>query len=73
MSNNVYRKTTGVVFLAITILHSFRLLYGWEAVIGLRLDEVGGWTVPLWLSWFAVVFAGWLAWSGLRNRFVGAD
>lgn len=60
MSNNAYHKTTGVVFAAITVLHAFRLLYGWEAVIG-------DWTVPFWLSWFAVVFAGWLAWSGLRK------
>lgn len=60
MSNNAYRKTTGVVFAAITVLHTLRLFYGWEAVIG-------GWTVPFWLSWFAVVFAAWIAWSGLRK------
>jgi len=28
---------------------------------------IGGWAVPFWFSWFAVFFAGWLAWSGLRK------
>lgn len=60
MNNNTYRKTTGLVFAAITIIHALRLFYGWEAFIG-------GWTMPFWLSWFAVFFAGWLALSGLRK------
>ncbi|OGN03550.1 MAG: hypothetical protein A3A98_02285 [Candidatus Staskawiczbacteria bacterium RIFCSPLOWO2_01_FULL_40_39] len=60
MLNNTYRKITGVVFLAITALHALRLIYGWEAMIG-------GWAVPIWLSWFAIIFAGWLAWSGLKK------
>lgn len=60
MTNNTYRKTTGTVFAVIAVLHALRLLYGWEAMIG-------DWTVPMWLSWFAVAFAGWLAYSGLRK------
>ena len=60
MSNNSYRKTTGVVFAVIAVVHALRLFYGWEAVIG-------GWAVPFWFSWLAVFFAGWLAWSGFRK------
>jgi hypothetical protein len=60
MSNNVYQKITGSVFAIIIVLHILRLFYGWEAVIG-------GWTVPFWISWFAIFLAGWLAWSGLRK------
>lgn len=60
MTNNTYCKTTGTVFAVIAVLHALRLLYGWEAMIG-------GWSVPMWLSVAAVVFAGWLAWSGLKK------
>ena len=60
MSNNKYRKVTGTVFAVIAVMHAFRLLYGWETMMG-------GWAVPMSLSWFGVAFAGWLAWSGLKK------
>ena len=60
MNNNTYRKTAGTVFTVIAVLHALRILYGWEAMIG-------GWSVPMWLSWASIVFAGWLSWSGLKK------
>lgn len=50
-----------VIFLLIAVLHALRLYLGWGAVIG-------GWDVPRWLSWLAVVFAGYLSWQGFAQR-----
>jgi hypothetical protein len=54
-----YGLVTGVLFAALTVVHVLRLVYGWESVIG-------GWTVPLWVSWIAMVVAALLAWQGFR-------
>ena len=52
-----YLLVTGLVFGAVTLLHILRLAYAWPA-------QIGGWTVPLELSWFGVVVAGALcAWA----------
>ena len=60
MTNHTYRKTAGTVFAVVAVFHAIRLLYGWEAVIG-------GLMMPMWVSWFGVIFAGWLVWSGLKK------
>ena len=59
MNNKSYLSVTGVVFLLIAVLHVLRIVYGWEAVIG-------GWEVPIWLSWVALVVSGYLAWTAKR-------
>lgn len=59
-----YSLISGIIFLAIALLHAARIVYSWDAVIG-------GWTVPLWLSWVALVISGYLAYQGLisnKNR-----
>ena len=56
-----YFLVTGVIFLAIAVLHALRLVYGWEAVIG-------GWAVPMWFSWLGVVITLFLAFQGFRLR-----
>ncbi len=53
--------TTALIFLAIAVLHGLRLYLGWEGVLG-------GWEVPRWLSWGAVVMAAYLAWQGFAHR-----
>ena len=57
MSKNTYLKTVGLIFLIIAALHVLRLLLGWEGVIG-------GWELPTWISWAAIVVAGWLSGPG---------
>ncbi|MDO8521452.1 MAG: hypothetical protein Q7S52_05020 [bacterium] len=57
MNHKSYVVFTSVIFLVITLLHAARLFLGWGA-------EIGGWAVPLWLSWVAVPFFGFLAYSG---------
>ena len=52
-----YLLITGLVFGAVTLLHILRLAYAWPA-------QIGGWTVPLELSWIGAVVAGALcAWA----------
>ena len=59
MSNRTYFKTTGLIFLVIAVLHLFRVVYGWEAVIN-------GYTLPMWISWVAILVAGFLAFRGYK-------
>lgn len=59
MTNKNYLSVTGIIFLIIAVLHALRIAYGWHA-------EIGGWTVPMWLSWVALVVSGYLAWSARR-------
>jgi len=40
--------------LLVCALHVLRIFLGWPAVIG-------GWTVPMWLSWIGLVVAGGLS------------
>jgi D-alanyl-D-alanine carboxypeptidase len=52
-----YLWISGLIFGAVTLLHILRLAYGWQA-------QIGGWTVPLELSWLGVIVAGGLcAWA----------
>lgn len=60
MNNNTYRKVAGTVFAVVAVMHVLRLVSGWEVVFG-------SWSVPVWGSLVGVVFAGWLAWTGLKK------
>jgi hypothetical protein len=59
MDNKTYYKTASVVFLLIAIFHFLRVIYDWEAVIG-------GYVIPIWFSWFAVILAGYLSARGFH-------
>ena len=59
MSRKAYFAATGIIFLVIAILHLLRIISGWS-------PSVEGWTVPMWLSWIALVVTGWLGFEGLR-------
>ena len=60
MSQRAYVGISGVIFGIIALLHLLRIVYGWEAVIG-------GWAVPLWLSWIALFISGAFAISAWRQ------
>lgn len=51
---------SGLLFAVIGVLHLLRLAYGWEAAIG-------GFDVPMWASWVAVVASGLLAYGNLKH------
>lgn len=59
MKQKTFLLTAGAIFAAIAMLHLLRLLLGWEAIIG-------GWPVPTWISWIALLIAGYLAITGMR-------
>ena len=56
MKQKTFVGIAGIVFSLITVLHLLRLLFRWEAAIG-------GWHVPLWVSWTAIAVSGYLAWT----------
>ena len=61
MNQKTFVATAGVVFSLVAVLHALRLLLGWEAMIG-------GWHVPMWLSWLALALAGYLAYTAFRMK-----
>lgn len=59
MTQKTYIGVVATVFLIIFCVQLLRLIYGWYA-------EIGGWEVPMWLSWIAVLLAGFLSAYGFR-------
>ena len=59
MKAQTYYKTVGIIFLVIGLLHLLRAINGWEAVMG-------GYVIPVWFSWVAVLIAGYLGIRGLQ-------
>lgn len=59
MNQKSFDAIVGSIFSVITALHLLRIVYGWNAVIG-------GWTVPLWLSWAAVILGVFFAYHAFR-------
>lgn len=59
MSRKKYCLVTAIIFAVIALLHLARLGFGWTAVLG-------GWSVPMWLSWLALAISAFLAWTGFR-------
>lgn len=61
MNQKTYNIVTGVIFLIIVILHLLRIILGWSATIGTIV-------IPIWLSWIALVVAGYLVYQGLKSK-----
>jgi len=58
MDQKTFTIVAGAIFAIVALLHVLRILMGWPAVIG-------GWEVPMWVSWIALVVAGGLSYFGL--------
>ena len=58
MGPKSFSVAAGIIFLIIALLHALRIFYGWEAVIG-------GFVVPKWVSWIALVIFAYLSYAGL--------
>ena len=58
MDQKTFTILAGVIFAVVALLHVLRILMSWPAAIG-------GWAVPMWLSWVGVVVAGGLSYFGL--------
>ena len=57
MSRRAYLLVTAVIFSLIALLHLVRIIFGWSAMLG-------SWSVPMWLSWVALIVTGALAYFG---------
>jgi len=58
MDEKTFSIVAGIIFALVALLHLVRIYMGWPVVIG-------SWSVPMWLSWVALVVAGGLAFFGL--------
>ena len=56
MNQKTFSTITLVVFLLIALLHVLRLVYGWSVVMG-------GFEVPMWMSYPAATLFVYLAYS----------
>ena len=63
MNRKSYLLATAIVFSVIGLIHLLRIILGWEAAIG-------GWTVPMWLSWLALIVSAAFAYFGSHPRAV---
>ncbi len=61
MNQKKFYLIAGIVFSLVALLHALRLIYSWEAVIG-------GWDAPMWISWFGVFVAAFLAYTAFKLR-----
>jgi hypothetical protein len=53
MKRRLYCIIAGIIFIVIALIHLFRIVYDWKVVIG-------PWRAPEWISWAALVVAGYL-------------
>jgi hypothetical protein len=58
MSQKTFTIIASVIFGVVALFHVLRIFLGWPAV-------VGGWTVPMWVSWIGLVIAGGLSYLGI--------
>ena len=58
MDQKTFDIVAGAIFAAVALLHILRILMGWPAMIG-------GWNVPMWVSWIGLAVAGGLSYFGL--------
>jgi hypothetical protein len=59
MRQKTFSLVVGLIFLFVAVMHVLRLALKWEVVLN-------GWSVPMWVSWLALVVAGFLAFEGLK-------
>jgi hypothetical protein len=61
LNRSTYLTVTAALFLVMAIVHLLRIILGWHV-------EIGGLSIPFWVSWLAVVVAGALAYFGFMQK-----
>jgi hypothetical protein len=51
---------TATLFLVVAIMHLLRIIFGWQV-------EIGGLSIPFWVSWLGVLVTGTLAYLGFTQ------
>ena len=59
MNKKEITKLNAGVFGIVAVLHFVRVLNGYTL-------QIGSWNAPMFLSVFAVIFLGWLAWENWK-------
>ncbi len=59
MTHKNYYIILGCVLGIVSLAHLVRAVFGISLI-------VGGWSVPIWLSWLAFVVAGYLSYTSFR-------
>jgi hypothetical protein len=54
-----YFLVAGIIFTLVALFHLVRIYMEWPVIIG-------DWSVPKWVSWVALIVAGFLAIVGFR-------
>ena len=59
MNQKTYNLYAGVIFAVIAVVQLMRVMQGWPAVV----NDV---PIPVWVSWIAVLLAGFMAYRGFQ-------
>jgi len=59
MDAKTFSLVAGVIFAVVALAHLARIVMDWSVIIR-------DWSIPMWVSWVALVVAGGLALLGLR-------
>jgi len=52
---------TATLFLVVAIMHLLRIIFGWQV-------EIGGLSIPSWVSWLGVLVGGALTYFGFALK-----
>ncbi len=58
-SERTLLNLAGIIFLVVALAHLVRLTFGWNLILG-------GFAIPLWLSWVGVFVAAYLSYSSFH-------
>ncbi len=61
MDKKDYFIVSIIIFILAGLLHLIRAVNGWDMV-------VGGFIIPLWLSWLVVIILAFMVWQGIKLR-----
>jgi hypothetical protein len=61
LNRNNYTTVTATLFLIVAIMHLLRIIFGWQV-------EIGGLSIPFWVSWLGVLVDGALAYFGFTLK-----
>ena len=59
MDRKTFCMLAGIIFTFVALFHLVRIFMEWPVMIG-------DWSVPIWVSWVALIVAGGLALFGFR-------
>src|SRR6266481_3839347 len=60
LNRKTYMTVTATLFLVVAIMHLLRIIFGWQV-------EIGGLSIPFWVSWLGVLVAGALSYFGFTQ------